>query len=856
MWRALNWGRTLVTTHQFGRIEVRPAQREVLLGGSPIPLGARAYDLLMALVDNRDRVVPKDELLDRVWPGLVVEEGNLHTQVSTLRKALGSSAIATIPGRGYRFVAGDDRITPGAAPSTEGSSDSGSSAPFGNGEFRLPTGLSLIGREQSLSEMIELLTQCRLLTIVGPGGIGKTSVALALTSRLASTSPHEIRWVELEHVVSCDGVVSAVANALNVHLGSTDRLADLARTLEYRHCSVVLDNCEQVAGDVAAVLQALLNAAPHLRFLTTSRESLKVPGEHLYALDCLRLPSPDEPYSSARLAGAVQLFEQRSRQVDRKFALSESNLKGVVKLCVALDGNPLAIGMAAARLPSFGVEGILAHLEDRLRLLGNNVRTSGLHQATLRSTLDWSYALLSSGGQRALRLLSVFTGSFSIEAAKRLVAGDDVDEYDALDSIGELVDKSMLAVERQEPQRFRLLETTRVYAAELLASRGEMTEALVRHGAIVASMSEEAEAQFWFASDSPWLAQHGDDFADAQVTFDRACARDDPETAAAIVLALRCQIYLRNTNAAVARLVRELHRLVPKASLLAQARIWTFISSANYAAIDGLSRVDVSRRRVALWRALGKEPELFEALCRLAVDLGDPGEAEESERAHAEAAGLIQPDWPIRRHYFLALHEAWLAKRRGPTAYLKSLPQAMRLAEEAGSPSAAAYIHLCLAEGTFSEGNYSEARRLASITVTEALQMQMHTTVTYALTLLSSCDLLVGDVEEATRVAARAFDAGCQANLWMAAVPTIALLASRKELHTQAAQLLGAAEAWYRSVQGGADALQTHLMDLASVGISQAIGDEEHASQRARGSTLGAARVHALARSILQRDAT
>jgi DNA-binding winged helix-turn-helix (wHTH) protein len=345
---------------RFGRIEVRPDQRQVLVDGRGAPIAARAYDVLWALIQHRDRVISKSELLDCVWPGVVVEEHNLHTQVSSLRKVIGAVAIATIPGRGYRFVAiadsdieqqptdaDGDGATPGIVP-TEAAA-----TPFRKLNDNLPATLTpLLGRVEDLAALHGLIDQHRLVTIIGAGGMGKTTVAQHLIASRRGSYRHGVCSVELTTIVDAEVLPSAIGRAIGVHVGDGEPLAGLCNALRPLTMLVALDSAEQVVDGLAHVVQAVLDRAPALRFVVTSQAPLKLAAEHTYRIGALAVPQGPLPAAQALEFGAVALFTERAQAADARFSLSETNAPAVIDLCGQLDGMPLAIELAASRAPS------------------------------------------------------------------------------------------------------------------------------------------------------------------------------------------------------------------------------------------------------------------------------------------------------------------------------------------------------------------------------------------------------------------------------------------------------------------------------------------------------------------------
>ena len=385
-------------------------------------------DVLLALLERAGDIVDKHELLALVWPNAVVDDATLRVHLAALRKVLrdgrdGQRYITTVAGRGYGFLAPVSRAGETAATGAAGSAVT-------EVRYNLPVLLTrMMGRADILHAMAGHLLHVRLLSIVGPGGIGKTSVAVALAMRVLRRHADGICFVDLASVAEGQRVPLALATALGVTVPSHEPMPALLAYLHQRQMLVVLDNCEHVIAAAAALADVLLKGAPALQVLATSREPLRISGEQLLRLPALELPPLDAaPDTALRHYPAVQLFCERCIAIDASFVLADADVPVVAEICRRLDGVPLALELAAGRIGHFGLHGLRRQLDDRFRLLVRGPRNAPPRHQSLRASLDWSYGLLDAEERCVLQALSVFKSRFRLESAIA-VAGRDV--YDA-----------------------------------------------------------------------------------------------------------------------------------------------------------------------------------------------------------------------------------------------------------------------------------------------------------------------------------------------------------------------------------------------------------------------------------------
>ncbi|MGF6852407.1 putative ATPase [Paraburkholderia sp. CI3] len=514
--RPANYGTSMI---DLGRFQIDLEMRTLHQSGTLVPVGSRAFDILAVLVSAAGRLVTKDELLDSVWPKTVVEENNIQVHLSALRKILGEdrNLIVTIPGRGYQLR---QRPVESRAPAVESRA------------FRRSLPLRetrLTGRDAAVRQISMLLQTTQLLTLTGAGGIGKTSLAIEVARQASNDSSRAVCFVELATATTEDAVLCEVAEACGLStLDAAVDIAQLAAAVSGKRLLLVLDNAEHVIDAVARIVDALVAASEILRVMVTSREPLRLMQETVYRVEPLDVPSSHSTHAEIVQFPAVKLFLLRVNSIQRYAYAGCEKIHLIGEICRRLDGIPLAIELAAARVAGLGVEGVHRYLHDRFSLLTGGYRTALPRHQTFRATFDWSFSILNPCHQLLFRRLAVFSGGFTFDAMCAVVCDEKYAVADAIGGIGDLVAKSLVNIELEGPvSRYRLSDSARAYALEKLHAEGEQKLIAARHARYVShclrpcladSVAEQLDLEIDFRqslddarSAFDWaFSQHGD----------------------------------------------------------------------------------------------------------------------------------------------------------------------------------------------------------------------------------------------------------------------------------------------------------------------------------------------------------
>jgi len=501
---------TVETVLHFGPYQIYPASRVILEAGRPLRLGQRALDILLALLERAGEVVSKRELMARAWPAQDIDEGNLRVHMTALRKALGDGQngrrfIVTIALRGYSFV---EPLTMQSAPAPHESQPADHNLP--------PRRNRLLGREAELERLVTELPRRRCISLVGSGGIGKTSLALQAAERFIGQYPHGIRMLDLTQLQDARPLNSTLASAVGIPGLAGEALERICAQVADRQMLLLIDNCEHLIEAVAHLVECLLRHAPQIHILATSRESLRATGEHILPLRPLTCPPAQVGSVEDALAyPAAALLIERTKEAHEEFEFRPEDLPQVSEICRRLEGIPLALELAAGHLGQAdgSIDALLqgGYLDLPLQ--------SDRHEH-LRAMLDWSYTLLRPAEQSCLRRLSVFRGSFTL-ASIAAVLGQPADLSAAFVLVNHLTAKSLLSTEiRGDEVTYRLLEPTRLYALEKLRAAGELHEARERHLALCQSVMQTAQTEWERSASQGWLQQYSPWLADVRAALD------------------------------------------------------------------------------------------------------------------------------------------------------------------------------------------------------------------------------------------------------------------------------------------------------------------------------------------------
>ncbi len=827
--------------HRFKGWELRTDEHLLLVDGRPARLGRPAYKLLLALIEAGGRVVGKDALMQTAWEGRVVEDNNLRVQITALRERLPTNTIVNVPGFGYRLH---------AEPAPE---------PVPGSAIRPVAALAavprpaLFGRAGDVAAVCTQLREHPLVTIVGTGGVGKTALAHAVLEATGTEWTDGAHWLDLAPLRSATPLLPLVARLLGlVPEGGDTPTDDFVQSLTQRHALVVLDNCEHLLADVIDLLRPLLGPRGSVRFLATSQETLRLAGGTDYALAPLTLPRAGAEPAALQGSSALALFTSRVCGADPRFQFGPDELEKAAELCRQLDGLPLALEMAAARVATLGLEVVSAQIGERLRLR-STARDAPQRHSTLLETFNWSYGLLSPVEQRVFRRLEPFVGGFTPQMAQQLccgVEGGDADgpalsSWEMLDALSALVEKSL--VQRAAPghtvttDRRYLLESARDFARLQLEASGETPRVRHRHAEIVADAFELApyELQRW--RDADWGAKYVPERRNVGEALRWACTAREPALLARLVAALAQLDTFALSDAEVLAYPVPIDMLL-QAPPRQRARACLEYGWAYYLAGNRETGSQLLERALADYEALDDVAGVFGALVRLVRMIrGRPGHEAHAAALWARLKAIEGPEIPLRTRLSCNISVATHFEGR---ADIERLWRLQRIAQSSGFDGHAARCQLHITDELLSTGRYEEAAAVARGMLRDHAAasgpgLRAVTCQNLALALVR-----MGRYEEARAPAQMLLRAmPSAAHLVMDLFAWVALQTGRAE---QAAQIAGRSAQIKRERDWASEPAERALIEDTLAGLHEALGPAVLAEQMQYGAAMSTAGVMAL----------
>lgn len=814
---------------RFPGWEIRPAERALLVRGEAVKIGGRAFDVLLALVERRDRVVGKQELLEVAWPSLVVEENNLSVQITTLRKLLGAPTIVTVSGIGYRL----------AAPLLEGSGED--AAPPASTR---PPAPALIGRDAALRSLRQRLGVEPLITIVGSGGVGKTALARALLASSTKTWRDGLHWIDLAPVRERGSFAPMIAKALGIALEPHAREpVEFAASLHRLEALIAVDNCEHRIDEVSALVRLALQAAPRIRWLATSQEPLHLPAETVYRLEPLEVPQEDADLDAVHRNEALMLFVERVRSAGGSFEPTARNVATAAEICRQLDGLPLAIEMAAARVATLGLNAVREQLGQRLRMRAPPRDAPPRHH-TLLQTYGWSYELLTPVEQQVFRRLQTFLGGFTtalmLSVCCRFSTAVPLQKWEALDALSALVDKSLVQRSASAPDRFYLLESARDYACLQATDNGEDAALRRCHAEAVLADVEGIHRDYDSMRDADWIARYVPERHNLQAALGWAVEAREADILARLVAAMALVELSSQAQTSLAQWDIP-HDVLATAALPYRARAYLELGWAHHT--DGNRETGARLIELALsdFDAIGDESGTYISLARL-VRLCEsrPGLADKAQVLAARMQRMDTRSLPLKTRLRCTINAGF---QYGDGRTLAGLQELHEVAQRAGFDALAAVCRTHITDELLIQCRFEEAAQTCRAMLEQG-ELQPRTRCflhhNHALALVH-----LGRVDEA-KIAARAVVRAMPSAVHLI-VDLLALAAARAGQFVDAALMAGYSEGVKRERALRSDPAEAAAISETLNRLHDALGAERLSQLMQSGAVLSTDRALAIA---------
>lgn len=824
---------------QVGAFRLFPAMPCLCRGEKVVHLTPTALRLLIILVERHGNVVSKNDLMKAVWFGCSVDENNLATHIGALRRTLGNESIKTIHGRGYQLA-----VTVAPLRNEE---ELASGAPAKEAELPPPRRTNLlerhgvlIGRHAEMADLEGVVARSRLVTLLGPGGVGKTSLALRLGVKLLPIFADGVWLVDVAQLSDLGMIRAATAAVLNITLPQHgDPLEALGTGLRQRQCLLIYDNCEYVAQAVGELVDSLLARAPGLHVLATSQEQLRCSSERLYRLPPLAVPPAGAVQTSE--FPAVQLFAERAQAANHQFAINSKNAEAVGEVCRRLDGIPLALQMAAALLPLLGIEGIRASLDDRLDMLTSAIHTNEPRHLTIRATMEWSHGLLDPADQIVFRRLGVFPSNFSLEAATAVVEPALERTWPVRHALGRLVAKSLVIVESEEPLRFRLLESIRLFSVERLDASGERDMILERHAQHYIEHFDQASIAWQTVPDKMWVAAYAPELDNVRAALNWALA--EPQRARiAVALAGPAAMLWRTLEffEEGRRIVDRAIGLIDQNTPLASAARLLNVAGQMWIGSDRERGFALLERSIACYRRVNDQLGLAPVLGTIGVHYAYRQRYADAQAALDEAQEMLAGH-DRKKSLFTILHNRGILANlmAQSQAAEKYFAQSIELALDMRCATREGYALLNLAVVQFDVGNIDGAVDSARKSVNCLRQAQRPASLGWVLNSLASFLIVQDKLGEARPVAEEGFLLSREegGHVFKICLQNWSLLGAVEDRQVAAAQIIGFVDAGFAAAKTVRQPAEQRIYELLHERLAAKLPASDilaHAAQGAR----------------------